>query len=316
MSKAKICDILGIRYPILQGAMGWVSFAPLVAAVSEAGGLGILAAAFQPAERVREEIRQIRSLTDKPFGVNMSMQAPNIDEITDILIEEGVKVVTTGAGSPLPYMERWNAAGIKVIPVIPNVKLAQKMQAAGATAVVAEGMESGGHVGDTTSMALWPQVVDAVDIPVIAAGGIADGRGIAAAMLMGASAVQLGTVFMATTECPIADSFKKAIVNACDTDTLVVGKYVRHPMRVLKNPWSLKFAELEGGEIRDEAVKAAMNQHSAGALLRAVRGDAENGNLLCGQIAGLVEEILPCRVLIEKLMREARAVLKNAPGLL
>lgn len=310
--KSPICEALGIKYPIFQGAMAWIAKAPLAAAVSEAGGLGIIAASQAPAEYVKDQIDQIRSLTDKPFAVNLMMQSPYIKDVIDLVIEEKVPVVTTGAGNPAPYMKRFHEAGIKVIPVIPNVKVAKKMAAAGATAVVAEGMESGGHVGDMTSMALWPQVIDAVDIPVIGAGGVADGRGLASAMVMGCAGVQMGTAFLVAKECAISKDYKERVLEANDTDTVVTGKFLKHAVRSLKNQLTEKYLNLEFGIVRDEPVQEEMENLGTGALRRAVEGDIENGTICAGQIAGLVKEEASCQEIIDTIMKDAETILKNA----
>lgn len=310
--KSPICEALGIKYPIFQGAMAWIAKAPLAAAVSEAGGLGIIAASQAPAEYVKDQIDQIRSLTDKPFAVNLMMQSPYIKDVIDLVIEEKVPVVTTGAGNPAPYMKRFHEAGIKVIPVIPNVKVAKKMAAAGATAVVAEGMESGGHVGDMTSMALWPQVIDAVDIPVIGAGGVADGRGLASAMVMGCAGVQMGTAFLVAKECAISKDYKERVLEANDTDTVVTGKFLKHAVRSLKNQLTEKYLNLEFGIVRDEPVQEEMENLGTGALRRAVEGDIENGTICAGQIAGLVKEEASCQEIIDTIMKDAENILKNA----
>ena len=310
--KSPICEALGIKYPIFQGAMAWIAKAPLAAAVSEAGGLGIIAASQAPAEYVKDQIDQIRSLTDKPFAVNLMMQSPYIKDVIDLVIEEKVPVVTTGAGNPAPYMKRFHEAGIRVIPVIPNVKVAKKMAAAGATAVVAEGMESGGHVGDMTSMALWPQVIDAVDIPVIGAGGVADGRGLASAMVMGCAGVQMGTAFLVAKECAISKDYKERVLEANDTDTVVTGKFLKHAVRSLKNQLTEKYLNLEFGIVRDEPVQEEMENLGTGALRRAVEGDIENGTICAGQIAGLVKEEASCQEIIDTIMKDAETILKNA----
>lgn len=234
--KTKVTELLGIEYPIIQGGMAWVADHHIAAAVSEAGGLGLIAAANAPAEWVREQIREAKKLTDKTFGVNIMLMSPSADEVAKIVVEEGIKVVTTGAGSPEKYMEAWKAAGVKVIPVVASVALARRMERCGADAVVAEGTESGGHIGETTTMALVPQVVDAVKIPVIAAGGIADGRGIAAAFMLGAEAVQMGTRFVATEECHVHENYKQFLLKARDIDTRVTGRTTGHPVRILRNP--------------------------------------------------------------------------------
>ena len=238
MIKSKICEILGIRYPLLQGGMAWVADASLASAVSNAGGLGLISSINAGTEAVRNEIRKCKELTDKPFGVNIMLQAPNAAEVAQMVTEEGIRILTTGAGSPAQYMEAWKAAGIKVIPVVASVALALKMQSIGATAVIAEGAESGGHVGELHTMALVPQVVDALDIPVIAAGGIGDGRGVAAAFMLGADGVQVATRFLAAEECTVHQSYKEKIIKASDISTIVTGKTLGHPVRSLKTPFS------------------------------------------------------------------------------
>ena len=245
MIKSRICDILGIKYPIFQGGMAWVADSELAAAVSNAGGLGLITAINESTEAVRNEIRKCKTLTDKPFGVNIMLQAPNAAEIAAMIVEEGVKIVTTGAGSPAKYLPMWKENGVKVIPVIACVAHAVKMQAAGVDAVVAEGAESGGHVGELNTMPLIPQIVDAVDIPVIAAGGICDGRGAAAAFMLGADAVQVGTRFITATECTAHENYKEKLVAATDISTIVTGKTQGHPVRSLKTPFSRNFAIME-----------------------------------------------------------------------
>ena len=243
--QTEVTRLLGIEYPIIQGGMAWVADHHIAAAVSEAGGLGLIAAANAPAEWVREQIREAKKLTDKTFGVNIMLMSPSADEVAKIVVEEGIKVVTTGAGSPEKYMEAWKAAGVKVIPVVASVALARRMERCGADAVVAEGTESGGHIGETTTMALVPQVVDAVKIPVIAAGGIADGRGIAAAFMLGAEAVQMGTRFVATEECHVHENYKQFLLKARDIDTRVTGRTTGHPVRTLRNPMTKEYLEKE-----------------------------------------------------------------------
>lgn len=306
--KSKICDLLGIEYPIFQGAMAWVAKGRLAAAVSEAGGLGIIAASQAPVDYVREQIHILKGLTNKPYAVNLMMQSPYIKDIIDLVVEEEVPVVTTGAGNPAPYMEKWQAAGIKVIPVIPNVKVAKKMAAAGATAVVAEGMESGGHIGEMTSMALLPQVLDAVDIPVLAAGGFADGRGLAAAMLMGAAGVQMGTAFLVAKECEIAQGYKDRVIAAIDTDTVVTGRSTKHVVRSLKNKMTEEYLRIENacGPLEE------LEKLGTGSLRRAVEGDVEMGGLMCGQIAGLVKEEATCQEIITRIVQEAKTILSHA----
>ena len=250
--KTRVTELLGIEYPIIQGGMAWVADHHIAAAVSEAGGLGLIAAANAPAEWVREQIREAKKLTDKTFGVNIMLMSPSADEVAKIVVEEGIKVVTTGAGSPEKYMEAWKAAGVKVIPVVASVALARRMERCGADAVVAEGTESGGHIGETTTMALVPQVVDAVKIPVIAAGGIADGRGIAAAFMLGAEAVQMGTRFVATEECHVHENYKQFLLKARDIDTRVTGRTTGHPVRTLRNPMTKEYLEKESGVVLND----------------------------------------------------------------
>lgn len=306
--QTEITELLGIRYPIIQGGMAWVAEHHLVAAVSEVGGLGLIGAANAPAEWVREQIRAAKSLTDRPFGVNIMLMSPYADEVAEVVAEEQVKVVTTGAGSPEKYMELWKASGIRVIPVVASVALAKRMERCGADAVVAEGCESGGHVGESTTMALVPQVVDAVQIPVIAAGGIADGRGIAAAFMLGAKAVQMGTRFIATEEAQVHENYKNQVLRAKDIDTRVTGRSTGHPVRALRNEMTKRYLELEQAGAPFEELE----QLTLGGLRRAVvEGDARMGSMMAGQCAGLVKESLPCRVLIPQLMREAQACMKG-----
>lgn len=302
-----ITKLLGIKYPILQGGMAQIALAPLAAAVSNAGGLGIIASGGFSADRLREEIRKCKELTDKPFGVNLMLMAPNKDELAQVIVEEGVKVVTTGAGNPAPFIEMWKKAGVKIIPVIPSVKIAKKMESLGVDAIVAEGTEAGGHVGETTTMALIPQIVDAVNIPVIAAGGIADGRGIVAAYALGAQGVQVGTRFLATEECPVHENFKKAVLECGDTDTLVTGRSLGGPVRSIKNPMTVKFLELERrGASRDE-----LEELSLGSLRKAVLdGDTENGSVMSGQISGMINKITTVEEAITTMFEEVNEVLE------
>ena len=300
-----ITKILGTKYPIIQGGMAQIALAPLAAAVSNAGGLGIIAAGGFTGDRLRDEIRKCKELTDKPFGVNIMLMAHNKEELAQIIVEEDIKVVTTGAGTPEPFMKMWKEAGIKVIPVIPSVKIAKKMEAIGADAVVAEGTEAGGHVGETTTMALVPQVADAVNIPVIAAGGIADGRGVIAAYALGAQGVQVGTRFLATEECPTHENFKQAVIECKDADTLVTGRSLGGPVRSIKNSMTVKFLELERrGASRDE-----LEELSLGSLRKAVLdGDVENGSVMSGQISGLVTEITTVEEAITTMFEDAKNV--------
>ena len=306
--QTEITELLGIQYPIIQGGMAWVAEHHLAAAVSEAGGLGLIGAANAPAEWVREQIRAAKNLTEQPFGVNIMLMSPYADEVAQVVAEEGVKVVTTGAGSPEKYMERWKQSGIRVIPVVASVALAKRMERCGADAVVAEGCESGGHVGESTTMALVPQVVDAVQIPVIAAGGIADGRGIAAAFMLGAKAVQMGTRFIATQEAQVHESYKNQVLRAKDIDTRVTGRLTGHPVRALRNEMTKRYLELE----QEGASFEELEQLTLGGLRRAVvEGDVRMGSMMAGQCAGLVREILPCSELVPQLMQEAKACMKG-----
>ena len=306
--QTEITELLGIQYPIIQGGMAWVAEHHLAAAVSEAGGLGLIGAANAPAEWVREQIRAAKNLTEQPFGVNIMLMSPYADEVAQVVAEEGVKVVTTGAGSPEKYMEQWKQSGIRVIPVVASVALAKRMERCGADAVVAEGCESGGHVGESTTMALVPQVVDAVQIPVIAAGGIADGRGIAAAVMLGAKAVQMGTRFIATQEAQVHESYKNQVLRAKDIDTRVTGRSTGHPVRALRNEMTKRYLELE----QEGASFEELEQLTLGGLRRAVvEGDVRMGSMMAGQCAGLVREILPCSELVPQLMQEAKACMKG-----
>ena len=306
--QTEITELLGIQYPVIQGGMAWVAEHHLAAAVSEAGGLGLIGAANASAEWVREQIRAAKNLTEQPFGVNIMLMSPYADEVAQVVAEEGVKVVTTGAGSPEKYMEQWKQSGIRVIPVVASVALAKRMERCGADAVVAEGCESGGHVGESTTMALVPQVVDAVQIPVIAAGGIADGRGIAAAFMLGAKAVQMGTRFIATQEAQVHESYKNQVLRAKDIDTRVTGRSTGHPVRALRNEMTKRYLELE----QEGASFEELEQLTLGGLRRAVvEGDVRMGSMMAGQCAGLVREILPCSELVPQLMQEAKACMKG-----
>ncbi len=306
-----INEQLSIQYPIFQGGMAWVADASLASAVSNAGGLGLIAAMNSNGEQLREEIRKCKELTDKPFGVNIMLMSPFADEVADVVIEEGVKVVTTGAGNPGKYMEKWLAAGIKVIPVVPSTALAKRMEKLGAFAVIAEGGESGGHVGDLTTMALVPQVVDAVNIPVIAAGGIADGRQVAACFMLGAVGVQVGTRFLVAEECTISQAYKDKILKAKDIDTVVTGKRLGHPVRCIKSSYTREYtkAEYNSSEVSDEELEAM----GAGVLRLAAReGDVKKGCVLAGQVASMVTKEEPCKDIIEDLFVNAEKVLGGA----
>lgn len=309
MFKSRICDMLGIQYPVFQGGMAWVADASLASAVSNAGGLGIISSINAGTEAVRNEIRKCKELTDKPFAVNIMLQAPNAGEVAEMVIEEGVKILTTGAGSPAQYMAAWKEAGIKVIPVVASVALALKMQAAGADAVVAEGAESGGHVGELHTMALVPQVVDAVQIPVIAAGGICDGRGAAAAFMLGAEAIQVGTRFLSAEECNIHPVYKEKILNASDISTILTGKSLGHPVRSLKTPFSKKFARMESDpNVTPDEILA----FGSGALRKAVQEGDSNGSYMAGECAGMVKKIEPAKDIIEDLILGAERVIRNS----
>lgn len=299
--KKDIRSILDIKYPIFQGGMAGISESRLVSAVSNAGGLGIIAGANAPASLIREEIQKTKKMTDKPFGLNIMLLSDNASDLAKIAIEEGVKVITTGAGNPSKYMEMWKSAGIIVIPVVASVALAKRMERCGADAVIAEGCESGGHVGKLTTIALVPQVVDAVSIPVIAAGGIADGRGIGAAFFLGASGIQVGTRFLASEECVIHENYKKAVIKAKDIDTVVTGRVTGHPVQVIKNKLAKEFLKYEG---RKDAVEE-LEELGRGALRRAVvEGDIDNSSLMAGQICGMVKEIKPVKQIIEEMFDE------------
>lgn len=305
--KTKVTELLGTEYPIIQGGMAWVAEYHLAAAVSNAGGLGIIGAASAPAEIVREQIQKVKELTDKPFGVNVMLMNPNADEVAKVIVEEGVKVVTTGAGNPAKYMEMWKTAGIKVIPVVASVALAKLMERAGADAVVAEGTEAGGHIGSATTMTLVPQVVDAVNIPVIAAGGVGDGRGFAAAMMLGAEGVQMGTRFCVATEAITHANYKEKIIKAKDIDSEVTGLSHGHPVRQLRNKMSREYLKLE----KEGASMEDLEYLTLGSLRKAVMdGDVVNGTVMAGQIAGLVSKEQTCKEIIEEIMAEAKVLLK------
>ena len=308
MKKSKIAEMLGIKYPVFQGGMAWVADAELAAAVSNAGGLGIIAAGNADGEYVRSQIRKAKELTDKPFGLNIMLLSPFVEEVAQIAAEEKVAVVTTGAGNPAKYMALWKEAGIKVIPVVPSITFAKIAVRNGATAVIAEGGESGGHIGELTTMALVPQVVDIVDIPVIAAGGIADGRGVAAAFALGADAVQLGTRFLSAKEFNIHENYKKKVLKAGDTATVVTGRRLGHPVRSIKNQFAREYGKIEYTDISDQE----LDDFAAGRLRMAVvDGDEKNGCFLAGQIAAMVNEEQTCKEIIEDLMSDTERVLKE-----
>lgn len=306
--KTRITELLGIEYPVIQGGMAWVAEAHLASAVSQAGGLGLIGAANAPAEWVREQIQEVKKRTDKPFGVNIMLMSPHAGEVAQVVAEEKVKVVTTGAGNPEKYMQTWKDAGILVIPVVASVALAKRMERCGADGVVAEGMEAGGHIGESTTMVLVPQVADAVNIPVIAAGGIADGRGMAAAFLLGAEGVQIGTCFVAIKESIVHDNYKKMIIKAKDIDSKVTGRSTGHPVRALRNQMTKKYLELEKSGASFEELELL----TLGGLRKAVvDGDVVNGSVMAGQIAGMITEELTCQEVIQKLVRETKDLLKG-----
>ena len=295
-----ITELLNIKYPIIQGGMAWIADASLAVGVSEAGGLGIISG-VGPTEVVRAQIRKAKELTDKPFGVNVMLMQDNADEIAHLVCDEKVPVVTTGAGSPGKYIEMWKSQGIKVIPVVPSVAIAKRMEKFGADAVIAEGMESGGHIGQTTTMSLVPQVVDAVNIPVIAAGGIGDGRGIAASFMLGAVGVQMGTRFLVSNECNVHKNYKEKVLKAKDIETEVTGTSTSHPVRVLRNKLTREYIKIEKSNSNSEKLESL----TRGALRKAViEGDTENGSVMAGQIAGLVKKEQSCKEIIEELMTE------------
>lgn len=304
--KTRVTELLGTEYPVIQGGMAWVAEYHLAAAVSNAGGLGLIGAASAPAEVVREQIREAKKLTDKPFGVNVMLLNPNAPEVAQVIIEEGVKVVTTGAGSPAKFMEAWKKAGITVIPVVASVAMAKMMERSGADAVVAEGMEAGGHIGSATTMTLVPQIVDAVSIPVIAAGGIADGRGVAAAMMLGAEGIQIGTRFVVANESIVHKNYKERIIKARDIDSEITGMSTGHPIRVLRNQMSREYLKME----KEGASFEELEQLTLGSLRKAViDGDVTHGSLMAGQSAGLVKKEQSCKEIIEEMMAEAAALL-------
>ncbi|MFR3249659.1 MAG: enoyl-[acyl-carrier-protein] reductase FabK [Eisenbergiella sp.] len=304
--RSAVCEMLGIRYPVFQGGMAWIADGKLAAAVSDGGGLGIIAAGNAPGEYVREQIRNARQLTDRPIGVNIMLMSPFADEVAKAVIEEKADVVTTGAGNPSKYMEGWLAAGIRVIPVVASVALAKRMERMGASALIAEGGESGGHVGELTTMALVPQICDAVSVPVIAAGGIADGRGVAAAFMLGAQAVQMGTRFLSAQECSIHPVYKEKILKATDLCTMVTGKRLGHPVRSLRTEFARDYAKAEYGGMPDEELEAL----GAGALRRAVvDGDTKKGCFLAGQVAAMVKKEQPAAEIVREVAQEAENIL-------
>lgn len=306
--QTEVTRLLGIEVPVIQGGMAWVAEYHLAAAVSNAGGLGLIGAASAPADWVRDQIRRAKELTKRPFGVNIMLMSPYADEVAQVVAEEGVKVVTTGAGNPEKYMKLWKKSGIKVIPVVASAALAKRMERCGADAVVAEGCEAGGHIGENTTMCLVPQIVDAVKIPVIAAGGIADGRGMAAAFMLGAQGVQMGTYFIVTDECQVHEAYKERILKAKDIDSRVTGRSTGHPVRALRNDMTKRYLELE----KKGAPFEELEQLTLGGLRKAVvDGDVKDGSVMAGQIAGLVKERMSCKELLDRLVAETDALMKG-----
>ena len=309
MIRSEICDMLKIRYPVFQGGMAWIADGALAAAVSNGGGLGIIAAGNAPADHVREQVRAARAMTEKPIGVNIMLLSPFADEVAEVAAEERVEVVTTGAGNPSRYMKMWQEAGIKVIPVVASVAMAKLMTRLGASALIAEGGESGGHVGELTTMVLVPQICDATSLPVIAAGGIADGRGAAAAFMLGACGVQMGTRFLSAAECNIHPAYKEKILKAGDLCTMVTGKRLGHPVRSLRTPFARNYSKAEYGGMPDDELEAL----ATGALRLAVQeGDVEKGCFLSGQIASMVNKEQPAAEIIKEVMEEAEPILLSA----
>lgn len=306
--KTRITELLGCEYPLIQGGMAWIAEHTLASAVSNAGGVGLIAGGSASIDYLRDQIRTCKTETDKPFGVNIMLMSPNADDLAQLVIDEDVKIVTTGAGNPGKYMAAWKQAGIKVIPVVATVALAKRMEKAGADAVVAEGTESGGHIGENTTMCLVPQVVDAVEIPVIAAGGIADGRGVAASFMLGAEGVQIGTRFLASEECQINPTFKELVLKAKDTDNVVTGRTTGHPCRNIKTKFSKMLAK---GENDGTLTPEKFEEITLGSLRKAVQdGNVEEGSFLCGLIAGMINEVKPCSEIVKEIMEQAEKLLK------
>ncbi|WP_343101458.1 enoyl-[acyl-carrier-protein] reductase FabK [Romboutsia sp. MSSM.1001216sp_RTP31141st1_G3_RTP31141_220114] len=304
----KICELLNIQYPIIQGGMAWVANANLASAVSNAGGLGIIAGGNAPKKIIKEEVRKCKEFTDKPFGVNVMLLSPFADEIIDLVIEENIPVITTGAGNPAKYMEKLKKANVKVIPVVPTIALAQRMEKLGADAVIVEGTEAGGHIGELTTMVLTPQVADAVNIPVIAAGGIADGRGVVAALALGAKGVQIGTRFICSEECSVHENYKNMIIKSKDRDAIVTGRSTGHPVRTLKNKLSKEVLSMEKEGINPEEI----DKKCVGSLRMAtIDGDIENGSFMAGQIASIVKDIKPCKKIIGDIVNQVKEIMPN-----
>lgn len=310
--ETRLTELLGITYPIIQGAMAWIADGTLAGAVSKAGGLGIIAGGNAPADVIAQEIRTVKATTANPFGVNIMLLSPNAQDLSELVIREKVPVVTTGAGNPGPFMEKWKAAGIRVIPVIASVAYAQRLEKLGADAVIAEGSEAGGHIGEATTMTLVPQVADAVSIPVVAAGGIADGRGLAAAFMLGACGAQIGTRFLACSDCTVHDNYKEKVLRAKDSDSVVTGRATGHPVRGLKNRLTREFKELEAKESTLEEYE----QLGSDSLRKAAKdGDVRYGSVMAGQIAGLVKEIKTAQEILTGIVDEAQSLLLRAPEL-
>ena len=306
--QTRITKLLEIEYPVIQGGMAWVANAALAANVSKAGGIGFIGAAHAPAEWVRSEIRRAKEITDKPIGVNVMLLSEHVDEVAQVVAEEGVKAVTTGAGNPAKYMKQWKEAGIRVIPVVASVAMARMMERAGADAIVAEGMESGGHIGEQTTMSLLPQVVDAVSVPVIGAGGIGDGRGMAAALMLGAEAVQLGTRFIVAKESTVSQAYKDRVIGAKDIDSVVTGRSTGHPVRSLRNTMTRQYLEMEKNNVSFEELEHL----TLGALRKAVvDGDVAMGTVMAGQIAGMIKKEQTCAEIIQEIVQEAKETIKK-----
>ena len=304
----KICKLLNIKYPIIQGGMAWVADSSLASAVSNAGGLGLIAGGNAPKEIIKEEIRKCRELTDKPFGVNVMLLSPFADEIIDLIIEEKISVITTGAGNPAKHIDRLKEAGVKIIPVVPSIALAQRMEKLGADAIIVEGTEAGGHIGELTTMVLTPQVVDSVNIPVIAAGGIADGRGIVAAFALGAKGVQIGTRFICSDECNIHENYKNMVLKSKDRDAIVTGRSTGHPVRTLKNKLAKEIINME----KECRPSEEIDKKGIGSLRAAtVDGDIHNGSFMAGQIASIIKDVKPCKEIIEDMVSQAKNIMPN-----
>lgn len=304
----KVCELLNIEYPIIQGGMAWVADASLASAVSNAGGLGLIAGGNAPKDVIKEEIRKCRELTDKPFGVNVMLLSPFVDEIIELIIEEKIPVITTGAGNPAKYMDLLKEIGTKIIPVVPSIALAQRMEKLGADAVIVEGTEAGGHIGELTTMVLTPQVADSVNIPVIAAGGIADGRGIVAAFALGASGVQVGTRFICSYECSVHENYKNMVLKSRDRDAIVTGRSTGHPVRTLKNKLAKEILNMEKQGVDSQEI----DKRGVGSLRIATKeGDVHNGSFMAGQIASIIKDVKPCKEIIDNMVNEARNIMPN-----